>query len=139
MIERVELRAIRIARSHFEALGFAVEDVTKDRRHRGYDFLLREGTTTETVEVKGCTRDWHIPDLFSSEVVDGQLVADKLCVIYFIDALPPKVCVIPRDAIPREYFKEKRGYRISSKLKKESHLGRYVQPFAGRPKPVDPS
>lgn len=131
MIERVELKAIRLAHAHFTAQGYTVEDVSRDRKHIGYDFLIERNGARETVEVKGCSRAWQIPDLFATEVHDGRLVADKLCVVYLIPENPVTICVIPRDVIAANHFREKRGYRISGTFKKEAHLGPYLEPFAG--------
>lgn len=120
---RVELQAIAIARDHFERSGYVVNDVSRNRNHKGYDFVLRRDEQQLLVEVKGCSRKWQIPDLFETEFdVERRLVADLLCVVYIIEGKPESVCLIPRDAIPREYVAPKTGYRISSRFKKEKVL-----------------
>ena len=58
-----------------------------------------------------------------------RLVADLLCVVYFIGSDPPKMCLIPREAIAPEDVSVRMGYRISSRFKKESVLSKYVVPI----------
>jgi len=125
---RVENRAMRHAKRHFEAKNFTVEDVSRTRGHNGYDLVLRRHGRVTMVEVKGCSRAWGIPDLYSTEF-DGRkrLVADFLCVVYLIGRRKPVICLIPRKAIPPKYVEPKRGYRINSRFKKQEVLERYVQ------------
>lgn len=126
--ERIELRAIRIATASFESDGWRVEDVSRNRQHRGYDLLAKRGDEQLKIEVKGCSQAWHIPDPFVTEFdAERRLVADLLCVVYFIDERPPVLCAIPREAIPPEYVTPKHGYRISGRMKNERTLGRYVR------------
>lgn len=125
---RVEQRAMRYAKRHFEARQFKVEDVSRSRGHNGYDLLVRKNGRSKKVEVKGCSREWGIPDLYSTEF-DGRrrLVADLLCVVYLIGRRRPVICLIPRKAIPPEYVEPKSGYRINGRFKKQEVLERFVQ------------
>jgi len=126
----VEKLAINLARLYFESEGFDVDDVSRKRGHNGYDFLIRSGDGQLTVEVKGCSRMWHIPDLYETEFDAGRrLVADFICVVYFIDGCEPQICVVPRDGIPPEVVKPKSGYRISSSFKKQQVLEKYLRPL----------
>lgn len=122
----VELDAIRVATAMFADDGYTAEDVSRKRGHNGYDLLLERGGTTVTVEVKGCTRPWQIPDPYVTEFdADKRLVADYLCVVYLMDPDHPAACVIPRDAIPPKMVLPKRGYRISGSFKTERSLRPY--------------
>ncbi|WP_372825198.1 hypothetical protein [Polaromonas sp.] len=127
---RVELRAVALAEQHFLADGYSVEDVSRKRGHNGYDLLVEKDGTPMKVEVKGATRAWGIPDPYNTEFDDSmRLVADVLCVVYFIGNDPPKMCLIPRDAISPKDVSVRMGYRISSRFKKESVLSQYVVPI----------
>lgn len=122
----VELQAMELAKRYFAAQGYDVEDVSRKRGHNGYDLVITSNDEILTVEVKGCSREWHIPDPFCTEFDDDKrLVADKLCVIYLLEGCPPSVCLIPRDAIPPEHVKPKHGYRIGSAFKKKAILEQY--------------
>lgn len=118
----VEIEAMVLATRLFEGDGYVVQDVSRKRGYNGYDLLLTRDGGTATVEVKGCTRAWHIPDSFATEFKNKRLVADFLCVVYLMDRDYPWACVIPRDAIPPEVITPKYGYRISSKFKKRGVL-----------------
>jgi hypothetical protein len=127
---RVELRAIDLARRYFVGEGYAVENVSRKRGHNGYDFIVTRDSVSSKIEVKGCSREWQIPDLFETEFdANKQLVADILCVVYFIDSQEPSICLIPRDAIAPSDVHPKRGYRISSRFKKRSALEKYWKPL----------
>ena len=80
------------------------------------------------VEVKGCSRLYQIPDLFSSEIDRDtlRLIGDELCVVYIIGDEPIRIARIPRDALLPEHIKIKYGYRISGKFKKESSIKPYI-------------
>lgn len=54
------------------------------------------------------------------------LVADFLYVVYLIAGRDPELCAIPREAIDPKFVSPKRGYRISSRFKKESILKPYL-------------
>lgn len=128
---RVELRAIALARRYFQQEGYSVQDVSRKRGHNGYDFLIEKSGKTLKVEVKGATRRWGIPDPYNTEFDEQRrLVADLLCVVYFIPAESPKLCLIPRDAISPEYVSVRTGFRISSRFKNQKNLEQYLQPFA---------
>lgn len=131
MPERIELLAITIAAAHFERQGYSVENVSRVRGHNGYDLLIRREQQSSKVEVKGCSREWQIPDLFSTEFdADRTLVADLLCVIYFTQEHQASgMCIIPRAEIPREYVIPKTGFRISSRFKKKAVLERFHVPL----------
>lgn len=127
MSERIELQAIRIAKSYFEDQGYSVKDVSRVRGHNGYDLVVTRGNELQKVEVKGCSREWQIPDLFSTEFDENRrLVADLLCVVYVTSGGPPSgMCVIPRHAVLPEYVKPKSGFRISSRFKKKATLEQF--------------
>lgn len=126
-LPRVELRAVALAKQHFLAEGYSVIDVSRKRGHNGYDLLIEKNGHGLKVEVKGATRAWGIPDPYNTEFDESRrLVADLLCVVYFIGNDPPKMCLIPREAILPEDVSVRLGYRISSRFKKESVLSKYV-------------
>lgn len=131
MPERIELQALRIAAAHFERQGYSVENVSRVRGHNGYDLFIKRESESSKVEVKGCSREWQIPDLFSTEFdAERTLVADLLCVVYFTPECEPLgMCIIPRDQIPREYVIPKTGFRISSRFKKKAVLERFRVPL----------
>ena len=72
------------------------------------------------VEVKGCSRLYQIPDLFSSEIDRDtlRLIGDELCVVYIIGDEPIRIARIPRDALLPEHIKIKYGYRAASSRRK---------------------
>lgn len=128
---RVELRAIELAKQHFEDDGWSVTDVSRMRGHNGYDFIVQRDNETLRVEVKGCSRPWQIPDLFETEFDEKRvLIADLLCVVYLVEGEEPFACLIPRSAIPPDQVSMKIGYRISSRLKKRSVLEQYARPLS---------
>src|SRR5262249_9737379 len=101
----VEERAIAFARHYLVQQGYAVEDVSrKGGAHKGYDFLVRRNAEELRIEVKGCSRRWHIPDAYATEFDENRrLVADFLYVVFFIDGEETQLAVIPRDAIDPAY------------------------------------
>jgi hypothetical protein len=122
-ILRVELRAVSLAKRHFLADGYAVEDVSRKRGHNGYDLLIERDGLRMKVEVKGATRAWGIPDPYNTEFDEAKrLVADLLCVLYFIGDAPPQMCLIPREAISPADVSVRIGYRISSPLQEGVRL-----------------
>ena len=127
---RVELEAIKLAKDYFESEGYGVDDVSRKRGHNGYDFIITRDRERQTVEVKGCSREWQIPDLFGTEFDESKrLIADLLCVIYLCDSTNPSVCIIPREAIPPDHVVRKTGYRISGKFKRRDVLEKYWKPL----------
>lgn len=127
---RIEQLAIDLATKYFTGQGYSVQNVSRTRGHNGYDFIVSRGSERLTIEVKGCSREWQIPDLYVTEFdANRRLVADILCVVYFIDSTPPSICLIPRAAIPPELVVPKMGYKISSKFKKREVLQRWCKPL----------
>ena len=127
------MEAIGLAKAHFAGDRFVVEDVSRKRGHNGYDLIISRGSERRTVEVKGCSREWQIPDLFSTEFDESRvLIADLLCVVYLFDRSNPSICVIPREAIPPEYVVPKMGFRISGKFKRRDVLEKYWKPLPKR-------
>ena len=129
---RTELRALALAKRYFVRQGYTVEDVSRRRGHNGYDLLIEGGGEGELkrIEVKGATRRWGIPDPYSTEFdANKRLVADILCVVYFIDDELPQICLIPRDAISPDFVSQRTGWRISSRFKKEGMLRQYMRPI----------
>ena len=129
MEERVELRAMSFVRNYYETRGWKAENVSHTRgAHGGYDFLLTKDSEQLKVEVKGCCRPYGIPDQYHSEFDEStrRLIADVLCVVYFLNSEPPKLAIIPRDSIPPEYIVPKRRYRISGKFKNEKTIRQFL-------------
>ncbi len=124
----IEQKAISVAKRYLRNRGYAVEDVTRNREHRGYELVATKGDEALKIEVKGCTRPWGIPDPYVTEFdEEKRLVADFLYVVYFIRKRDPKLCTIPRDAINPEYVTPKHGFRISARFKKESALKPFIK------------
>lgn len=133
---RIEVKAIEVAKRYHKRKGFEVSDVSRAKGHNGYDLLLKKGRRTIRMEVKGCSRQWQIPDLFGTEVVAGSLVADQLCVVYFPRGADPTICIIPRRVFAPTDFQRKTTYRINSRKKKETVLGEYARPLRKSDLPV---
>lgn len=127
---RVELRAIDLAKHYFKERGYSVDHVSGKKGHGGYDLLICKGKKKVKIEVKGCTREWQIPDLFVTEFDEEKgLTADFLCVVYFIEKRKPSLCLIPREVIKPCDVTPKKAYRISSRIKKRSILEPYQRPL----------
>lgn len=114
---------------YFKNEGNKVTDVSRSRNHNGYDLVVSNSKEQYTVEVKGCTQEWQIPDLFYTEVdqSSGLLVADFILIVYFLKGKTPFICKVPREAFSPDCFTLKKGYRINSKVKKANFLSQYVQ------------
>jgi len=129
MEERVEHRAMELVANYYRSAGWEIADVSHARgEHGGYDLVVKRGTERLTVEVKGCSRPFGIPDPYYTEfdADTRRLKADVLCVAYFLpDANAPQLAIIPRDAIPPEYVTPKFGYRISSKFKNKRTISQF--------------
>jgi hypothetical protein len=139
MPKEVEQKAISVSKQYLESRGYSIEDVSRKRAHHGYDFIVRRRQENLKVEVKGCTRMWRIPDLYVSEFdKEKRLIADFLCVVYFIELEKPKVCMIPRDSIKPEYVKRLSRYRISSVFTKESVLRPFLNDRPAAPNSATP-
>ncbi len=134
---RIELRAIRFAEAFYEHLGWKVLNVSKVRgSHAGYDLLLEQNSERLTVEVKGCSSLYQIPDLYETEIdrETKRLAADELCVVYWLaDDHPPQLARIPREALEPEYITPKLGYRISGRFKNERSLEKFMVDFEHHP------
>jgi hypothetical protein len=129
MRNEVEHDAIEFVTDHFKRQGYSVSDVTRTRgQHHGYDLVVSRGATRQTIEVKGCTRPYGIPDPYYSEFdpESKRLVADLLCVVYFHADRTRELAVIPREAIPPDYVVPKLTYRISGKFKNERTIRRFI-------------
>ena len=123
----IEKRAIAFAKKYYESLGYQVEVVSHNRTHKGYDFFATRNTDSLKIEVKGSKNLWGIPDPYETEFDEHmQLVADELCMVYFVGDESPMVCVIPRAAIPPTEVTRRVGYRISGRVKNKSVLERYT-------------
>lgn len=123
MPNQVEQKAIAVATQYLRNRGYAVEDVSKKREHKGYDLIAEQNDASLKIEVKGCSRLWGIPDPYVTEFDDERrLVADFLYVVYFIGCEEPTVCIIPRDAIKPEFVLPKHSYRVSARFKNEATL-----------------
>jgi hypothetical protein len=121
MEDRVEHRAVALVERYYESKGWNVRNVSKARgEHGGYDLLVTKGDELLKVEVKGCTRLFGIPDPYHTEFhpETRELVADVLCVVYFLPgAEHPQLAIIPRAAISPDHVIPKFGYRISGRFK----------------------
>jgi len=125
----VSKKAMKIAFDYYSSGRARVQNVSTDRKHKGYDLLVPRRGKALRVEVKGCSKEWQIPDFFHTEFNEQrQLVADILCVVYLIGK-KTTLCEIPRKAIRPEWVEETRRYRISSKMKKEDVLKKYLKPL----------
>lgn len=127
--DRVEHRAVDLVVRYYTSKGWKVTNVSRARgEHGGYDLIAAKGSGQITIEVKGCTRPYGIPDPYITEfdAESRRLIADVLCVAYFLsDMESPRLAIIPRDAIPPEYVVPKFGYRISGKFKNARTISRY--------------
>jgi len=127
----VENEAVAFVIRHLrERERYAVEDVSRSGAHKGYDLIARKEGKEIKIEVKGCSVLWGIPDPYVTEFDEKtrRLVADFLYVAYFIGNEPPRLCVIPRDAIDPDMVTPRYGYRISGKFKKESVMRKFLVP-----------
>lgn len=130
-LERTETRAVRIAESYYSKAGWRVTNVSRvGGVHAGYDLHLEREGASKTVEVKGCTTLYGIPDLYASEIDahTGMLVADELCVVYLLPDEPhAKVALIPRDLLRAEHVVPKAGFRIRGTFKNARTIGPLLQ------------
>ena len=123
MPNTIEQKAIAAATRYLMNRGYAVEDVSKKREHKGYDLIAEENGVSLKIKVKGCSHLWGIPDPYVTEFdANRNLIADFLYVVYFIDRKDPAVCIIPRDAIKPEFVLPKQSYRVSTRFKNEATL-----------------
>jgi hypothetical protein len=127
----VEKIAIASAIEFFTNRGCKVTPVSASRQpeHAGFDLLVEKDGTQQTIEVKGTSNEWKIPDLYGSEVRDGRLTADQLLLVYVSDDEAKTFCLIPRDEIKPEEFRERRGYRIVESVKNSKRLSTHVRPL----------
>ena len=127
----VEKIAIASAFEFFANRGCKVTPVSssRDPAHAGFDFIVEKDGECKTVEVKGTSNEWKIPDLYGSEVRDGVLTADQLLLVYVLDKQARSFCLIPRDELKPEEFRERRGYRIVEAVKNHDRLAKHVQPL----------
>jgi hypothetical protein len=126
--DRVEHRAMAFVQSYYESKGYSVLNVSKARgQHGGYDLFVTKGDESLKVEVKGCTRPYGIPDPYHTEFDKEtlQLIADVLCVVYFIGDEEPALAIIPRSAIDPKHVTLKYGYRISGRFKNHKSISPY--------------
>lgn len=125
---RVERKAERFAARWWRRRGFSVRNVARDREHRGYDLLARKGRRLLKIEVKGCRREWQVPDFHSTEVNALGIVADFLCVVYYLEGRRPFACVLPRAQLPRSAFDRLGRFRLASRFKNAAAMRPYVNP-----------
>jgi hypothetical protein len=93
-----------------------------------------------TVEVKGCSRLYQIPDLYDTEInrETKQLIADELCVVYYVrPGNAPKIARWPRTAILPEFIVPKYGYRISGRFKNERTIKKFVVDLDDSAEPIE--
>lgn len=127
----VEKIAIASALEFFKNRGYRVHQVSASRapEHAGCDLVIERNGERQTIEVKGTSNEWKIPDLYGSEVRNGMLTADQLLLVYVVNDQASTFCLIPRDEIKPDEFRERRGYRIVEAVKSSARLYRYVQPL----------
>ena len=116
----VEVRGMRLVRRYYESRGREVKNVSRTRGdHGGYDYIVTKASKQLKVEVKGCSRPFGIPDPYHTEFHPEslQLIADVMCVAYFIPGKEAQLAIIPRSAILPEHITQKISYRISSRFK----------------------
>jgi hypothetical protein len=112
----------------YQRLGWKVMNVSHIRGdHAGYYLHLEREGEKLCVEVKGCSKLYQIPDLYSSEIdrETMRLIADELCVVYIVGNGSIQVARIPCETLLPEHVTIKYGYRISGKFKNE----RTIKPF----------
>jgi hypothetical protein len=113
--ERVELRAMKFAESYYGKSGWKVKNVSRiGGEHTGYDLYLEKSSEQRKVEVKGCTKLYGIPDFYDAEIdrQSKRLIADELCVVYFLADGQRKLAIIGREDIPPDCVVPKLGYRL---------------------------
>lgn len=113
--ERVELRAMKIAESYYTKSGWKIRNVSrKGGKHSGYDLFLERGSKQLRVEVKGCKKLYGIPDFYGTEInpKTKRLVADELCVVFFLPDRKCKLAIIRREDILPDNIVPKLGYRL---------------------------
>lgn len=113
--ERVELRAMKCATHHYEKSGWEVKDVAGlGGEYAGCDLFLKRGSQQRKIEVKGCTKLYGIPDFYDTEIdpESKRLVADELCVVYYLPGGQRKLAIIRRDDILPENIVTKLAYRL---------------------------
>jgi hypothetical protein len=125
---------MRWAESHYRAQGWDVDNVARrTKQHVGYDLFLKKGPEQRRVEVKGCSSLYGIPDLnhteFSADANGSlRLVADELCVVYFLPNGKCKRAIIPGEKIlPRFVQTLKPMYRISGKFKNAREMDKFIE------------
>ena len=127
----VEKIAIAAAIDFFRLRGYEVKAVSASRQpeYAGCDLFVEKEGSGQTIEVKGTSNEWKIPDLYASEVSNGRLTADNLLLVHVVEGDAKTFCLIPRDEFKPEEFRERRGYRISESVKNSARLSRHLQPL----------
>jgi hypothetical protein len=132
--DKIDVRAMKWAKCFYEKKGWRVTDVARRRNeHSGYDLFLEKGSEQRMVEVKGCSTLYGIPDLHHNEFIADangslRLVADELCVVYFLPDGQRKRAIIPREEIPPEFVVTLRpSYRISGKFKNAKEMDEFIE------------
>jgi|HubBroStandDraft_5_1064220.scaffolds.fasta_scaffold62954_2 hypothetical protein len=135
----VENRAIVAVTTYLEAQGYVVENVSKNKKgnpkYHGLDLVARKPGEEITIEVKGTTKEWGIPDPYGTEFHTETLalIADFLYVAYLPIDGPSYLYVIPREAIKPEHLEKKTGYRIKKRFKNQKTLEPYRRPLPYSP------
>lgn len=130
MKDSVANRAIVIVIDYYKRKGWNVRDVSHTRgEHFGYDLLATNESEQLMIEVKGSTRPYGIPDPYGTEFdrETRRLIADVLCVVYFLPDQPnPMLAVIRREDIPPDMVEEKLAYRIKGRFKNERTISKFL-------------
>jgi hypothetical protein len=128
----VQEQAISAVEDYLERKDYTVEDIRhskqKEPQHRGYTLVAsKAGGSPITINVKGTTKMWGIPDVYVTEFDDDRrLVADYLYVVFILKNQSPRICAIPRDALKSDDIVEKHNYRFKGRIKKQETLERYL-------------
>lgn len=133
--ERVELRAVKFAESYYRKSGWQVKNVSRiGGEHAGYDLFLEKGSEQRRVEVKGCTKLYGIPDFYDAEIdrESKHLIADELCVVYFLPGEQRKLAIIRREDILPDNIVPKFGYRLR-KFKNGRTMKKFFVETTGMP------
>jgi hypothetical protein len=111
------------------------QDVSGNRevKHRGFDILAKRGSSSLKIEVKGTSKENGIPDCYSNEFDDKQLlIADYIYIVRLDRASRPKRIEVLSKKEVDKYAAEHRPQhriRIASRLKtdlKNRRIGRTV-------------
>src|SRR3990172_8474546 len=117
---KVTARAVGIAIRYEKRHGRKPLVVSGRGTFRGFDMisLNEKGEVARTIEVKGTYQPQSIPDSVDTEFTPNlRPIAIHLYVVGSIGSPKPILCVIPREAVKREYLEIVRRIRFKSSFK----------------------